>query len=168
MSGLRRERGPSPLLGAAGNVGTSDKRPVIADLCLPRDSGVGRRQVAGAGRWGTAGAGTREGRRLHVSGGAQWNQSRTAGAERKAGGMGGERGRGVERRAGGTGRTLARVWSRGRGHSGGGSAGCWPRFGWGGRLERLRRPGVGGNRTSAGAGGVGAGLRTAGKGVAEA
>lgn len=84
-------------------MGTSDKRPVIADLCLPRDSGVGRRQVAGAGRWGTAGAGTREGRRLHVSGGAQWNQSRAAGAEEKAGGMGGERGRGVEGRARGDG-----------------------------------------------------------------
>lgn len=63
VSGLRPERGSHqgtlPPPGGCRDVGTSDKRPVIADLCLPQGSREGRGQGAGAGRWGAAGAGTR-------------------------------------------------------------------------------------------------------------
>jgi len=40
---------PTPPPEGCRDAGTSDKRPVIADPCLPRGSGAGRGQVAGAG-----------------------------------------------------------------------------------------------------------------------
>lgn len=137
MSGLKPERDCSGVLQAGGckDAGAIYKRPVIADLCLPPGSGEGASR-SGEGRREPNPKGTREGRGLGVSGGAQWSKSRAAGGEAEADGTlaGGGEGSG-----GRGGPALQGAWCVGGAHLGRGLGVSRWHCSFGGRrgMERL-------------------------------